>query len=160
MLEIIMNNSGGYINLIWNIADIKNIAVMQKEENQEGTGDIMDENRAEQIEALEVLAEFNTRLLKNMGIVVKELSGERLEDTDNFIKGIIDAINWELQVVNGTMTLLNDGKERIHKVRFNEKVQMLGKALADKEDQKMAEAFKILIPEFEKLGESVAEVLK
>lgn len=58
------------------------------------------------------------------------------------------------------MTLLNDGKERIHKEEFNQKVQMLGKALADKDDQKMAEAFQILIPEFKQLGEAAAEVLK
>lgn len=120
----------------------------------------MDENKNEQIEALEVLAEFNTKLLKNMKIVVKELSGERLEDTDKFLNSIIDAINWELQVVNGTMELLNDGKERIHKEEFNEKVQILGKAFSKKDDQKMSEAFQNLIPEFEKLGDSVAEVLK
>ena len=62
----------------------------------------MEDNRAEQKEALEILLEFNERLVKNMKIVVKELSGQRLDDTDKFIKGIVDAINWEVQVVNGT----------------------------------------------------------
>lgn len=52
----------------------------------------MEDNRAEQIEALQVLEEFNGRLVKmNMEIIVKELSGERLDDTDQFLKGIIDA---------------------------------------------------------------------
>ena len=55
----------------------------------------MEDNRAEQIEALQVLEEFNGRLVKNMEIIVKELSGERLDDTDQFLKGIVDAINWE-----------------------------------------------------------------
>lgn len=48
----------------------------------------MEDNRAEQIEALQVLEEFNGRLVKNMEIIVKELSGERLDDTDQFLKGI------------------------------------------------------------------------
>ena len=52
----------------------------------------MEDNRAEQIEALQVLEEFNGRLVKNMEIIVKELSGERLDDTDQFLKGIVDAI--------------------------------------------------------------------
>ena len=46
--------------------------------------EIMEDNRAEQIEALQVLEEFNGRLVKNMEIIVKELSGERLDDTDSF----------------------------------------------------------------------------
>ena len=70
----------------------------------------MEDNRAEQIEALQVLEEFNGRLVKNMEIIVKELSGERLDDIAQFLKGIIDAINWEIQVVNSTMQVLNDGK--------------------------------------------------
>ena len=53
----------------------------------------MEDNRKEQIEALEVLLEFNERLVKNMKIIVKELSGKRLDDTDKFLKSIVDAIN-------------------------------------------------------------------
>ena len=119
----------------------------------------MADNRAEQKEALEILSEFNVRLVKNMNIVVKELSGQRLEDTDKFVKGIVDAINWEVQVVNGTMELLNDGKERINKEHFNSKIQVLSDAIAAKDDSKMAGAFKELIPVFENLGQAATEVL-
>lgn len=31
-----------------------------------------------------MLLEFNERLVKNMNIIVKELSGKRLDDTDKF----------------------------------------------------------------------------
>ena len=82
----------------------------------------MEDNRAEQKEALEVLMEFNGRVLKNMHIVIKELSGKRLDDTNQFLRGIIDAINWEVEVVNGTIGLLNEGKERINKEQFNAKI--------------------------------------
>lgn len=123
-------------------------------------GRIMEDNRQEQIEALEVLAEFNTRLVKNMKIVIKELSGARLEDTDNFIKSIIDAMNWEIQVMNGTMALLNEGKERVNKEVFNQKITALSEAVAVKDDEKMAAAFEGLLTCFEGLGEAAAEVIQ
>ncbi len=120
----------------------------------------MEDNRQEQIEALKVLAEFNVRLTKNMKIVVKELSGARLEDTDKFIKGIVDAMNWEIQVMNGTMSLLNEGKERIDKAAFNERIVAVSDAIASKDDAQMAAAFEAVRPYFENLGEAVTEVLQ
>ena len=119
---------------------------------------VMEDNRAEQKEALEVLIEFNDRVLKNMNIIVKELSGERLEDTNQFLKGIVDALNWEIQVVNGTMGLLNEGKERIQKDAFNAAVLRLGDAIKANEDTAMAEAISALIPMFENLGAAAREV--
>lgn len=119
----------------------------------------MIENRAEQREALETLAEFNARLVKNMGIIVKELSEKRMDDTDVFLEDIVKALNWEIQVMNGTMELLNEDKARIDKEAFNAKVQALSGAIASKEDAKMAEAFAQVIPAFEALGTAAAEVL-
>lgn len=129
--------------------------------DQEGWGvKIMEDNRQEQIEALEVLTEFNQRLVKNIGIVVKELSGARLDDTDKFIKGIIDAMNWEIEVMNGTMELLNEGKERVDKASFNEKILALAASVNSKKDAEMAEAFQAVLPYFEELGKAAAEVIQ
>ena len=72
----------------------------------------MEANRVEQREVLETLLRFNERLVKNIGIVTNELSGARMDDTDKFLKSIIDAMNWELAVMNGTMELLNEWKEQ------------------------------------------------
>lgn len=119
----------------------------------------MEDKRAEQKEALEVLAEFNDRLVKNMEIIVKELSGARLEDTDKFLKGIVDAINWEIQVVNGTLELLNENEERIDKREFNEKIMALSEAIQLNEDAKMAEEFQSVIPVFKNLGKAAKEAV-
>lgn len=119
----------------------------------------MQDNRAEQKEALETLVEFNKRLVQNMEILVKELSGARLEDTDKFLKGIVDAINWEVQVMNGTMDLLNEGKIRIQKEDFNCKILALSEGIKEKDDYKMAKAVEDLIPEFENLGQAAQEVI-
>lgn len=119
----------------------------------------MEDNRTEQREALETLVGFNERLVKNMGIIISELSGQRMEDTDKLLKSIIDAMNWEIAVMNGTMELLNEGKERINKDAFNQKVKVFGDAIKENDDIKMAEGLKQLMPEFAKLGEVVKEVL-
>lgn len=119
----------------------------------------MEDNRKEQIEALEIMSEFNERLVKNMKIIVKELSGERLDDTDKFLKAIVDAINWEIQVVNGTMEVLNEDTVRVDKATFNDSIVALSDAINEKDDAKMAAEFGKVIPLFEQLGKSVQEVL-
>lgn len=117
------------------------------------------EDRREQIEALETLAEFNVRLVRNIEILIKELSGERLDDTDNFIKSIIDAMNWEIQVMNGTMEILNEDRQRIDREAFNQRIMAVGKAVVAKNDAQLAEAFTEVLPYFEGLGEAAAEVI-
>lgn len=121
--------------------------------------EIMEDNRAEQKEALETLVGFNTRLVKNMKIIIKELSGQRLDDTNAFLEDITKAMNWEIQVMNGTMELLNEGKQRIDKEGFNTKIIALSDAINSKDDTKMAKAFEEVVPLFEKLGDAANEVI-
>ncbi len=119
----------------------------------------MEDKRAEQLEALETLAEYNDRIIKNIPILVKELNGARLEDTDKFLDGIINAINWEIEVLNATMDVLNEGKERISKADVNDKIIVLGEAISSKDDAKMAVAFEGMMPVLENLKSAVQEVL-
>lgn len=119
----------------------------------------METNRSEQIEALETLTEYNERIIKNIPILVKELSGERLDDTDKFMDSIIKAINWEIEVINLTMDVLNDGKERVSKEVVNEKIIVLSDAVATKDDKKMAEGFQQILPVLESIGAAAKEVV-
>lgn len=119
----------------------------------------MEDKRKEQLEALETLAEFNERVLKNIPILVKELSGQRLDDTDKFLNGIVNAINWEVEVMNRTMDVLNEGKVRVSKDEMNEKIVALGDALKEKDDAQIAQAFEGLLPVLEGLGVAVKEVI-
>ena len=118
----------------------------------------MEDNRQEQIEALEILKDFNEKLLHNLPILVKELSGERLDDTDKFLKSVIDAMNWEIGVMNGTLSLLNEGEERINKEEFNKCVIAISEAYKAKDDAKLAAAFRTVQPYFEKLGAAAMAV--
>ena len=85
----------------------------------------MEDKRTEQIEALQTLAEYNQKVLKNIPILVRELRGERLEDTDKFLTAIVNAINWEVEVLNGTMEVLNEKEERVSKESVNQKIVAL-----------------------------------
>ncbi|MCM1288695.1 MAG: molecular chaperone [Clostridium sp.] len=119
----------------------------------------MENNRNEQMEALKVLQEFNGRLISNMKALVNELSGERLEDTDKLLKTVIDALNWEIQVVNATMDVLNEGTTRVDKESFNKTITALSEAVASGDDSKMAEQFGNVIDVFEALDVAVKEVV-
>ena len=114
---------------------------------------------AEQTEALETMAEFNDRLLKNLPTLIEELSGNRQLDTDQYQKSIIDAINWEIAVTNATLEGLNQDKTRVDKEHFNEKMQALSSAVSSRTDSEIAGALKDLIPFFEQLGAAAKEVI-
>lgn len=120
----------------------------------------MENITAEQLEALEIMAEFNDRLLKNLPILISELSGNRQPDTDKYQKNIIDAINWELSVTNATLDVLNQDKVRVDKEEFNQKMLAFNAALSSKTDSEIASALKSLVPYFEQLGVAAREVIK
>lgn len=119
----------------------------------------MVEEKKEKTDALETLLEFNGRILQNVPILIKELSGKRLDDTDVFLDDIVKAINWEIEVVNGTLDVINEGVVRLNKDAFNNKVLVLGEAVKSKDDSKMAEAFGDFLGVLEDLGKVVQEVI-
>ena len=119
----------------------------------------MEDKRTEQIEALQTLAEYNQKVLKNIPILVRELRGERLEDTDKFLTAIVIAINWEVEVLNGTLEVLNEKEERVSKESVNQKIVALSDALKEKDDNAQADAFEQFIPELEIIEKAINEVI-
>lgn len=120
----------------------------------------MSDNRMEQLDALTTLAEFNERLLKNLPIIAQELSGEGQEDTEQYFQSVIDAINWEIAVVNATLDVLNEDKVRLDKEAFNQAVLNLNSAMTAKDSLQIAGALENLIPHFEQLGAAAKEVIQ
>lgn len=119
----------------------------------------MEDMRAQQIEALEVLEGYNKRLIKSMKNIIPELEGERKEDTDKFLDEIVKGINWEIGILNGTMTLLNETRERVRKEDINSSILKLSKALEGKKDSEIAASMKETLPVFENFGKAAEEVL-
>lgn len=109
--------------------------------------------KEEQIEALETYLEYNMKLLNSMHMLLKELRGERREDTDEFQKKIIEGINWEVGVLNGTLSLINQSEKLIDKEEVNACILKLDFALKTKEDLKIADVVEQdIIPEFDKIS--------
>lgn len=101
----------------------------------------MEDLRKEQEEALGVLYEYNQKLVKAIHTVILELREGRKEDTEEFLNTIINGLNWEIEVFNGTMSLINEKENVIDKTEVNTKVIVLGDALKAKDDARIADAF-------------------
>lgn len=120
-----------------------------------------DNLREQQIEAIKVYLEYNKKLMNSINMLLSELREERKEDTDEFQKKIIEGLNWEIQILNGTLSLINQEEERINKNEVNQQILKLGEALKTEEDKKIADSFENdILPEFEKIGKVIEMVLK
>ncbi|EOS23269.1 hypothetical protein C806_02774 [Lachnospiraceae bacterium 3-1] len=120
----------------------------------------MEDIRTQQIEAVEVLKDYNERLVRSMKNIIPELEGDRKKDTDKFLDEIIKGINWEIGILNGTMELINEGEERVKKEEINGSILKLSKALEGKQDHEIATSLKETLPVFENFGKVAEEVLK
>ena len=108
----------------------------------------------EEIEAMETLKEYNKKVVKALKEIVPELKGEKKEDTDEYLQHILKGVNWEIQVLNGTMNYLNREKEVISKEKANKIVTGINEAVSSKDNQKIAQAVEEgLLPFLEKLNE-------
>lgn len=120
----------------------------------------MEDIRTQQIEAVEVLKDYNERLVRSMKNIIPELEGDRKKDTDKFLDEIIKGINWEIGILNGTMELINEGEDRVKKEEINGSILKLSKALEGKQDHEIATSLKETLPVFENFGKVAEEVLK
>jgi hypothetical protein len=120
----------------------------------------MEDNRKEQVEALEALKDYNPKICKALKEIVPELKGEKKEDTQEYVDHIFRGVNWELQVINGTMELLNEKEEQVSKEALNEIVSQVNDAYTFKDDEKLAQIIEDgLLPFVEKLEEYIDKAL-
>lgn len=117
----------------------------------------MEDNRAEQKEALQALTEYSPKLIASMKAVVKELTEVRQPDTDEYLKSIINGMNWEIQILNGTMSLLNETEELVDKNAANQLFVGFSDVYKKGEDKVIAVYIQSkLLPFFEEL-ENIAK---
>ncbi|MDE5781965.1 MAG: molecular chaperone [Lachnospiraceae bacterium] len=114
----------------------------------------MEDIRQQQIEAIEELKNYNKRLVKAVREIIIELKGEDRPDTEDFLKQIVEGINWEIQVVNGTLDYINEDEILLDKEQFNQAVLNHNEAINTKDDTKLAESFEVnILPYLLKLEE-------
>ena len=120
----------------------------------------MEDNRNEQVEALEALKGYNPKICKALKEIIPELKGDKKEDTQEYVDHIFKGVNWELQVVNGTMELLNEKEEQVSKESLNEVISHINDAYAAKEEEKLAEVIETeLLPFVESLAGYIEKAL-
>lgn len=100
----------------------------------------MEDIRQQQIEALSVLGEYNKKLVKAVKEIVIELNGQQRPDTEEFLKQIVDGINWEIQVVNGTLDYINEDEALLDKDEFNNAILRHNDAVQSREDSIIAQS--------------------
>lgn len=99
----------------------------------------MNDIRAQQIEALQAAKDYIPKLRNGIQNLYKELTQERLEDTDEYLNKVIEGVNWVIQVFNGTRDVINEKEEHIQKDIINDSVLKLNDALREKDDAKTAD---------------------
>lgn len=119
----------------------------------------MEDLRAQQKEALQVLAEYSPKLIRAMKAVVEELRGNRQPDTDEYLLSIVKGMNWEIEIFNLTKDYINESEERMDKEAFNQVILQFNDAYTGKDDLKMAELLEgEALAVFEKLEEIAKEL--
>lgn len=120
----------------------------------------MQDIRNEQLEALSVMVDYIPKLKKGMTGVAAELSGERLADTDEYLIKIIQGLNWVIEVLNGTLSLINEKELRFDKDRINNIILGFGDAYRAKDDAKLALLLTNDLKDFvDRLEEAAKELL-
>lgn len=121
----------------------------------------MGNNRKEQLEAVKVLADFQDKFIANTEILIEELTGSKKEDTDQLLKSVTDAVNWEMGVLSGTLSLINEEEEKLNKSEINDAIMKLADALRGHDDKQIAEALKKqLLPMLKKVKDAVKDLEK
>lgn len=117
--------------------------------------------KEQQVEALQVLTEYSVKLIKGMNTSAEELSGNRKEDTDEFLRKVLDGVNWELNVLNGCLSLINENEELFDKNKANEVITEFQNAYSSGNDEEIATALtEKLIPLVELITEVSQKTLK
>ena len=117
----------------------------------------MSELTQEKKEAIEVMDEYLDKLIPGIETAAQELEYDRKLDTDDFLKKCIDGLNWVIEIYNRIADVVAEEK-KLDKNEMNPIITELGKALQSKEDLKIVEALKKVIPFLKKMKTAVEEV--
>lgn len=120
-------------------------------------GKRMGELTQEKKEAMEVMGEYLDKLIPGIEELAKELQFDRKPDTDEFLQKCIDGLNWVVEIYNRVSDVINGENVKIDKEDVNPAIMELGEALKSKEDLRIAEALRGVLPFLRKLKGAVTE---
>ena len=100
----------------------------------------MDEIRQQQIEALQMGCDYIEKLIPAMKEILPELRGEEKPDTQEYLNQQMDGLNFVIDIMNATMSLINEKETVLIRDNMEEKVQVLNKALGARDHAGIADA--------------------
>ena len=87
-----------------------------------------------QKETLASVNEYLTNLIPAMNKVIIELSGNEKEDTWEYLRMIIDGLNWVIEAYNGTSSYINKDSSKIDSAVVDASVKKLSLAYRNKDN--------------------------
>ncbi|MBQ2472660.1 MULTISPECIES: hypothetical protein [Lachnospira] len=95
----------------------------------------------EQIEALQAASPYCEKLITAIGRIIKEYSGDKLPDTDEYMHHILKGLYWIFSIYGSTQDMINPNGEVIDQDEVNSYVLELNKANKEEDDEARVEAF-------------------
>ena len=92
----------------------------------------MEEQKKQQLEALELGSEYIAKLIPAMKEIIPELRGAEMPDTEDYLNQQLDGLNYVIDIINITIPFLD---------AMEEKVQNLNRALGNNSHAMIANAF-------------------
>ncbi|MBR4759352.1 MAG: hypothetical protein IK078_04295 [Lachnospiraceae bacterium] len=119
----------------------------------------MDEIKVQQYEALQDGADYALRLVPAIREILPELRGDEKDDTQDFKNQIFEGINYLVEVVNGTLPLINEKEVILNRDGIEEKMQQLINSVDSKDDAAVADALEQGILPFVEIFYQVATIM-
>ena len=82
----------------------------------------MEEQKKQQLEALELGSEYIAKLIPAMKEIIPELRGAEMPDTEDYLNQQLDGLNYVIDIINITIPFLNEKEEVLNKDAMEEKV--------------------------------------
>ena len=102
----------------------------------------MDELKQQQIEALQAAEPYCEKIGTELDKLIKEYTTQKLPDTDEYMKHILNGLNWLFEVYNGTQDLVNAGAVVVDKDAVNQSVIAFNEGMKADDDMAKAEGLK------------------
>lgn len=119
----------------------------------------MEDMKKEQLEVLNEAKGYCTNVLHCIDTVVPELKGDKKDDTDEYLRMTVDAVNNTLEMYNATRTLVKEHSD-IDETEVNKAVEKLGAALkgsVDKDKAAALEDIKDFIRDYGEAAKNITE---
>lgn len=117
----------------------------------------MEDIRSKQLEVLGEAKDYCMKVLNSIDTVIPELKGAKKDDTDEYLRMTVDAVNNTLEMYNATRTLVKEHSD-IDETEVNKAVGKLGAALKGSVDKDKAAALEDIKDFIRAYGEAAKNI--